>query len=123
MVATSPTQPHCRCCGKAIKKTTITHYFGQPDHLAGQRNSWSAYHAETATTKAEAQRQCNHPVVAIRRGYGGQVVAFTWDGESYHDTTFCSQDCAAGFGRMAALSYPHLRTQAAADAAQKRGEP
>lgn len=120
MPFTSPTQPFCRCCGKPIKKTVITHYFAQPPHLAGGSSSWARYRAEPATTKAEAQRLVNGRIVSTRKSYGGQVTVGVWDGESYVDGDFCTDPCATAFGRMAAKLYPHLETQAAFDARAAR---
>lgn len=115
---TSATQPHCRCCGKPIKKHVVTHYFGV-SRVAD--SDWSRNHAEEAKTKADAQRYINHPIVSIRKGYNGNVAAGAWDGESYEgDGIFDSQQCAAAFGRMAAKLYPELQTQQAVDARKSR---
>jgi hypothetical protein len=116
-------QPRCRCCGKAIAKFTVAHYFGasRPDS-----NSWSVSHTESATTKAEAQRHVNGEIVSVRKGYQGQVYVGVWDGETYRgyasETDFCSIRCAAEFGRMAAALQPELRTREAAERA-KRAQP
>lgn len=88
--------------------------------MAGKGNSFSFHHGEPATTKAEAQRHVNGQIVSIRRGYGGNVVAGVWDGESYIARDFCTEGCAAAFGRMAAREYPTLDTQAAYDARAAR---
>jgi hypothetical protein len=110
-------QPFCRCCGKPIRKRVITHYFGLTTPRA---TSYSVEHAEPAKTKAEAQRHLNGEVVSVRYGYQGQVIAGVWDGESYEDELFCTQTCAAAFGRMAAKARPELETQAAHDARLQR---
>lgn len=110
-------QPYCRCCGKAIKKKVVTHYFGNSRE---RRTSYSVEHTESATSREEAQRHVNGRIVSSKRGYQGQIIVGVWDGESYTDKHFCSMRCGDAFGRMAADLYPTLDTQEAYDARKAR---
>ncbi len=77
----SQTQPFCRCCGKPIKKFTVTHYFGERTFHAD--SDWAIYHPEKVMNKQEAQRFINQRIVGIRYGYNRNVMATVWDGETY----------------------------------------
>lgn len=93
----------CRQCGKALQIDTDHHRLGfeiKPDH---------------PRSLEDCQRLTNRRVVAIH-DYGhvdrsriGFVKWFeTWDGESYHYLDFCSDKCAATYGRRAARELPPL---------------
>lgn len=122
MTFKSPTRPYCRCCGAPIPKETHSHWFGQ---ISPSNTDYSTNHPEEPHTLEEAQRLLNQQLVSVR--YWGRddkrIVhyATSWDGESYRDEFFHSQECAAAFGRMAAREHPELVTQQAADAAKLRG--
>jgi hypothetical protein len=113
----SKIQPYCRTCGRAIKRYTITNFFGYANL---QNSSSSRYHAEEIKTRDEAARQLNERVVSFRKGYRGKAIVGTWDGESYVDPYFCTERCAATFGRMAAREHPTLQTVAAVEAHRAR---
>lgn len=98
-------QKICLQCEKPLRLKTIHHQFptspqeGQP------------------TTLEQCSRLTNYPIIAIH-GYGTTkpeewwpyVSWFeTWDGESYLDDTFCSDHCAATYGRRAAQELAHLK--------------
>ncbi len=89
--------PCCKQCEKELHPRTIVHHMGHkllPDH---------------PRTVEECQRLTNYPVVAVfdyginRRNMAGYVERFeTWDGVSVFDPHFCSDRCAAIYGRRAA---------------------
>lgn len=67
-------------------------------------------------TVEDCQRLSNYPVFSVR-SYGSNcpkewwdIVSWftTWDGESYEQDIFCSDSCAATYGRRAAQKLDHL---------------
>ena len=100
----------CRQCGQALRIDTDHYRLGheiKPDH---------------PRSLEDCQRLTNRRVVAIH-DYGdvdrrrvGLVSWFeTWDGESYLDVDFCSDRCAATYGRRAAREMPPLEIGGAVD--------
>jgi len=86
----------CAQCDKPLRIDTDHHRMGfdiQPNH---------------PRTVEDCQKLTNRQVVAVH-GYGVQHKAHlglierfeTWDGESYQDQDFCSNTCAALYGRRA----------------------
>lgn len=99
----SATLKACKQCSKSLRIDTDNHHLGleiKPDH---------------PRTPEDCQRLTNHPVVAVH-GYGnnlkkhlGLISRFeTWDGESYLDEVFCTEKCAALYGRRAAAELDPL---------------
>jgi len=93
---------YCLQCGKKLRVYT------QNNHLDGLDDNGPK-------TLEDCQRLSNHQVVALH-GVGQQHPKHwknigwfeTWDGESYQDHVFCSDKCAAIYGRRAAEELPHL---------------
>lgn len=97
---------NCFQCGKGLRPNTTIH------HLA--RNPSSGDHPKTVE---ECQRLTNHPVIAAHpfgsekpREWWPYVSWFeTWDVEDgYMENNFCSNSCAAEYGRRAAVEYAPL---------------
>jgi hypothetical protein len=110
MVFKSPTQPYCRASGKPIPKKTTTVYFGRV--MQGQ-----PHHGIYPTTKEEAQALvAPAKIVSVKwdrmrdRGWeqpGEPMCDYirwvgTWDGESYVDEFFASQNEAVRFAYLLA---------------------
>jgi hypothetical protein len=92
----------CLQCGKPLALKTIKHSLG-----------WDS----RATTVEELQRLTNLPIVRVRGFESNRpdlwqyIESFeTWDGESYSQETFCSDRCAAIYGRRAAAELAKLPT-------------
>lgn len=113
-------QPLCRACGKGIKKYT-QHFWVRPQKpLAMDR--WIV--VGVFTSKSEVEAIVKEQVVSVKYHTppdGERCVwSFTtWDGDSYEDQWFCTDSCAAAFGRLA-VKVTDLETQAFYDATQKR---
>jgi hypothetical protein len=99
-----PVDRHCLQCEKPLRPALDQHNFSSMP-VEGQPR-----------TLEEVQRLSNYPVMGLR-GYASNhsrewwpiIQSFTtWDGESYEQDTFCSDSCAATYGRRAAQSLPHL---------------
>jgi hypothetical protein len=95
----------CLQCGKPLRLHTIKHWFASPNS-----------DEKPPTTVEELQRLTNYPIVRVS-GFGSNkpeewwpyIEYFeTWDGESYEDDTFCSDRCAAVYGRRAAAELTPL---------------
>lgn len=108
------TQPHCRYCGKAIRKRTHTVYFVKDEEEKARHTGFATFYSYVIgqpTSKAEAQRLVNAAVVSVRKqGYGpaaGVLITQvgTWDGETYEDQFFCTGTHAQDF------AYAVLRTE------------
>jgi hypothetical protein len=117
MAYKSTTQPLCRYCGKGIPKETHAHFFRQARPSMG---GWSTNHPEEPTSKSEAQRLINEKVISVRHHGGHVYAASSWDGESWKDELFCTQKCAALFGRAAAYHKSGLAMPAYHEAVAKR---
>ena len=93
--------PTCKQCGKELRPHGDHHRMG---HIIGDD------HPKTAE---DCQRLTNQEVVTVV-GYHdeerwGYVEWFTtWDGQSTEQTDFCSDKCAAIYGRRAAAELPLL---------------
>lgn len=94
----------CLQCEAPLQPHTVRH------HLA------TVPTADHPRTVEDCQRLTNMPVYSVL-GYGSNspeewwpiISSFTtWDGESYVDIDFCSDRCAAVYGRRAAAELPHL---------------
>lgn len=95
--------PTCKQCGKPLEAKFQVHTMGRnilPNH---------------PRTVEDCQRLSNFQVVAIRdyRVSEGPKVGYvesfdTWDGESVFDPHFCSDACAAIYGRRAASDLPPM---------------
>lgn len=106
MVYKSATQPLCRYCGKPIAKYTTSAYFGVGPVSSTIR--------EFPRDKAEAQRFVNGRIIAVKYWRGGDnfvratgfpdhdfvSAASLWDGESYVDEFFCTQNDARRFAYL-----------------------
>lgn len=101
-----PPKKKCRQCEDDLRPVTIRHWLSN-----GPKPS-----DDQPTTVEQCQRLSNFPVVAVH-GCGSNypeewwpyVEWFeTWDGESYHDPNFCSDRCAAVYGRRALAELPPL---------------
>lgn len=109
----SSTQPLCRCCGKKIAKWTTSAYLwnaGGSNKMADERLSRNVYIDDPAAwpkTKADCQKISNQTVISIQRHGDGRVWVFAeWDGESYKDGTFCTNNCAIDFAYGMAKNFP-----------------
>ena len=91
MAFKSPVQPLCRSCGKPIAKRTKMH------SVRGSE--------QPLRSKADAQKLTNERVIFLRyhtetdaymKPTGKRRIWFftTWDGESYVDEFFCTNNCA-----------------------------
>lgn len=112
--------PLCRYCGKPIGKRTKTIMFGSSDQEPAD-HGWYATRREKPRTRAEAQRFVNHPIVSVRYLGEGEdryvANASVWDGVSYKDDYFCSNDHAQDFAYAVVRSPDNkLTTQAYRDA-------
>lgn len=116
MAFRSQVQPLCRRCAKPIKKSIVTHYFGQ----GGIDSDGIRHHHEAVFTKAEAKRYLNDQIVSVRYGYQGSIIVGTWDGESYVDEFFCVQRCAVEFAYAAVRHQSGLAMPAYHEAIAKR---
>ena len=99
-----PVGKTCLQCGEPLKIDTVRHFLGY---------ELKENHPRTIE---DCQRLTNELVVAVH-GYDIRqdkdrwplVERFeTWDGESYDYDTFCSDQCAATYGRRAAAELPTL---------------
>lgn len=97
----SPTQPHCRSCGRPIRKLTTTVWFGAQ---APHADAFSISRTEKPATLDEARRLVNQQVVSHQwRGDREWIHRMgLWDGESYQDEFFCTGECAKRLGYAAA---------------------
>lgn len=95
----------CIQCGDKLPLKTVHHHMGSSP--SGDNHP---------KTVEDCQRLSNQPVVAVH-GYEinspdewwTYISWFeTWDGESYRDDTFCSDRCAAVYGRRAVAELPSL---------------
>lgn len=95
----------CIQCGNNLQIKTEYVYIG-----------YDAPHENHPRTVEDCQRRSNAKVVKIN-GYASNTprewwpyVAFyyTWDGESYKDDHFCSDECAGAYGRRAAVELARL---------------
>jgi hypothetical protein len=99
--------PGCRCCGKPIRKYTVTVWPKLPGRIMQPTTSWSrdVEVEQLPSTIEECRRLTNLQVIALRKNRDGTIYRFTeWDGEHYLPTFgfFCTTECAARFGEMAA---------------------
>lgn len=98
-------QQRCIQCEKPLRPHLTTH------HLAKIPKD-----ADHPRTVEDCQRLSNFPVYEVHGFDSGKPEAwwpyvswfYTWDGESYIDRDFCSDRCAATYGRRAAAELPHL---------------
>lgn len=109
----SDTQPRCRGCGKLIAKHTRTVFFGQGSVRDGD---YVVMRPERPKTREEAQTLTNERIISMNwhrhvEGFGRIVgnpshdyvsKIGVWDGETYVDEFFHSQQCAADLGRAMA---------------------
>ncbi len=95
----------CVQCGEKLTPKTVHH------HMSNQPSG-----DDHPRTVEDCQRLSNQPVTSVH-GYPinrpeewwPYISWFeTWDGESYRDDTFCSDRCAAIYGRRAAAELPAL---------------
>lgn len=100
----------CIVCDKAITKRLTYMWFREPrpafkspfsthpEKPDGHREGGSIvtiYLNDRPRTKEQAQRHGNTEVIRIKRDQDGYVTEATfWDGESYRDKYFCSDNCA-----------------------------
>ena len=94
--------PHPRClqCGRPIAKKMTTLWFRVRDPNGHDRDAIKV--DKLPANRAEAQLYTNGVVISVRLAYGGGVrSAGVWSGE-YTDPHFCTEGCAARFGRAAA---------------------
>ena len=109
----SDTQPLCRGCDRPIAKWTesynvIEHRHYRPDGPAEGRahvtrfGSARAIDCPIPRSKDDCQRLVNETVVNVQYSKDPNdryVVRFsTWDGESYRDEFFCTNNCAIALG-------------------------
>jgi hypothetical protein len=99
-------QKTCMQCGKHLRPSYSSHRMASDPTL-------DPNHPRTIE---DCQRLTNHPVMGLY-GYGSNqprewwpfVSSFyTWDGESYEQDHFCSDRCAAVYGRRAAQQLAAL---------------
>lgn len=106
------TQPHCRYCGKPIRKHVRTVYV----HKASPSSTYNSATTEFSrtlvldtlpATMQDCARLTNWHVVSVRKSYqGGGIGRFgEWDGESWIDEFFCSGSCAQGMGYAACRDH------------------
>lgn len=91
----------CLQCDKLLDPDTDYHRFG---------NGIMDNHPRSVE---DCQRMTNHEVIAIHRYRDEKRWEFvewfqTWDGESTLQEAFCSDACAAAYGRRAAAQLDHL---------------
>lgn len=98
-------QKRCIQCEQPLRPRTITHHFGPSPEKEN--------HPRTAE---DCQRLTNHAVFSVS-GYDSNkpeewwpfISWFrTWDGETYDQIDFCSDRCAAIYGRRAAAELTRL---------------
>jgi hypothetical protein len=100
--------PVCLVCGKPIKKVMKSLHF-VPAGANGRENGERGDGGRTIyldtelrpTTKEEAQRYVNYPILKVGLSQG-RVYDITWWEGDYDDRHFHSQTCAAIFGRRMA---------------------
>lgn len=103
-------RPKCIVCGRAIAKTTKSIYFYVPgpgsDFKVGDRQGTftvTLYVAERPANRQEAQRHTNDRIISSRTDSHGRISTIgTWDGESYRDKYFCTNQCAMDQGYASA---------------------
>ncbi len=93
----------CIVCGKPIAKATTTVYFKDAESFRREPGSREESYGgqqvelfvtERPRTKSEAQRYLNQPIVSIRRSGEFVYSAGIWDGESFTNQYFHSNECA-----------------------------
>lgn len=122
MTFKSTTQPHCRYCGKPIRKHTRTVWING-GFLPGN-DSDSSRHVVVdppPRTAADCERLTNWQVLSVRRSRGGDTISrfSEWDGESYADEFFCTGTCAQAMGYAACRTH-NLATQSWRKATQNQ---
>jgi hypothetical protein len=111
----------CIVCKRPIAKRSSTIYFREPNEYTppldaswgrvheaiparpdGHREGDKLYLAQRPRNREEAQRYVNGTIISASRD--GAVLASVnyWDGESYRDTFFCTNECAMKQGYAAA---------------------
>lgn len=105
----SKTQPHCRWCGKPIRKHTVTVWLDTSKTWKGQDTEYSRHLVveNRPETKEECQKFTNKMIVSVRRYYDTKYIwRFNeWDGESYEDAFFCTTACSSEMGYAAAKHH------------------
>jgi len=113
-----PIAGKCRQCGSDLTPELNYHHLKPVPDDPG--------HPKTVE---DCQRLTNHPIMSVH-GYSGSsdrewwpfIDWFsTWDGESYRDPFFCTDACAAKYGRRAVVELP-LLSQGGEPPARKRFE-
>ena len=110
----SDTQPLCRGCGRPIAKWTdsysvVEHRHYRPDgpaegraHVERFGSGQRVIDCPIPRSKGDCQRLVNETVVNVQYSKGENdrfVVRFsTWDGQSYQDEFFCTNNCAIALG-------------------------
>jgi len=98
MTYKSTLQPLCRYCGKPIAKETRGAWFGRltANHSSGD-------YRQKPRSMEEAAKLVGKQVVSVRWDDDGTLFsATTWDGETYVDEFFCSNQHARYMGAKAA---------------------
>jgi hypothetical protein len=115
------TPPRCIVCGRPIAKRTATLYFREPKaYQPAKPTSWGdewpaqeakpdglregnhLYLQHRPRTRAEAQRYVNGQIVSSKRRAEFVTSVNYWDGESYADKYFCTNNCAMRQGYASA---------------------
>ncbi len=102
--------PLCRYCGTPIKKKTVTVYL-----RARALESHEASHGDYArylqvdklpVTIGECRKLTNYSVVSVKCTPDAKAISYfsEWDGQSYADKFFCTNNHAQKFGYAAAHS-------------------
>lgn len=114
-------RPKCIVCGRALPKRTDTLYFREPQpYRPAERRQWggdfpaqeekpdgfregnSLYLEHRPRTRTDAQRYVNGQIVSSKRHADFLHSVNYWDGESYADEFFCTNNCAQKQGYASA---------------------
>jgi hypothetical protein len=124
-------KPHCLHCNKPLRKQTRTVWIGSiADKIKHNNEGMLIRHiylkeGEWPFTIHQCRRLSTWDVVGVSKSHGADEEArrrisrfHEWDGKSYdsHYGFFCSNTCAAQFGRDAANAGYRIKERAAAAA-------
>lgn len=128
----------CRCCGKGLRKWSITVYVRRGERTAYEQDkSYCRYihPASDLRSKEDCQVLSNQIVISVKYGVdkdalynpvpgSRHIVEFAeWDGESWSDQYFCGVKCASQFAYAILAASPSWTTKAYRDAVAKHKKP
>jgi hypothetical protein len=118
-------RPHCRNCGKPIRRRGRTVYIVdqiKPDQIDDRSKR---YVVGSARGLADLERFTKMHILSVKPAYQkrDQIASFTeWDGVTFADPYFCTNNCAHEFAYWVMRTNPNMATHAYRDAVAKLSE-